>query len=277
MRRIFREIAEGITNAKIAEGLNRDGIPTPSQLFQARGELGRGKKVAPQWTGDGIYGIASNPSYAGKHSAFNYQKIKGRGLRKAGVTVRFQVRAEDDKVRIALPASVCPALVDEATWQKVNAVMASNKLRASRRNSEPDATLLRGGYARCAYCDRPLTVFRRSSGNGKKSWSYFCPASRPKPGVTPCPGGPYRIAAHLLDLEVVGSLALMRKDSALWGEVLVNAMQRAWGQRTSKEGKLRTVDTTVQRLTAQRDNLLATIKEVSNPSARASLAHDLTR
>ncbi|HEX9412209.1 MAG TPA: hypothetical protein VF916_01785, partial [Ktedonobacterales bacterium] len=83
--------------------------------------------------------------------------------------------------------------------------------------------------------------------------------------------------AHLLDLEVVGSLALMRKDSALWGEVLVNAMQRAWGQRTSKEGKLRTVDTTVQRLTAQRDNLLATIKEVSNPSARASLAHDLTR
>ena len=62
-----------------------------------------------------------------------------------------------------------PPLVDPRTFDAIQERLRLSQLQAIRNNREPEATLLRGGFARCGYCG--LTMFARRRKHG---WEYAC-------------------------------------------------------------------------------------------------------
>ena len=148
VRRLYREAEAGTAIRRIAHGLAADGIPSP---------MGR-----PYWPHSTIHDVLTLPTYVGAPRAFRTRvdKVRGGGM-------RYTARPESEQV--ALPVGVAPALVSPAMQEAVLARLARNKAEAPRRNSDPEATLLRSGFARCGYCDRFLR-----SGRLRQGWTYSC-------------------------------------------------------------------------------------------------------
>jgi aerobic-type carbon monoxide dehydrogenase small subunit (CoxS/CutS family) len=64
-----------------------------------------------------------------------------------------------------------PALVTPAAFALAQHRLATNKARAMRNNHHPDVALLRGGFARCGYCDQALIVMFTPR---DKTYQYRC-------------------------------------------------------------------------------------------------------
>lgn len=165
VQRIFREAVTGRTLRAIALGLAADAIASPT---------GNG-----YWLHTSIRRILENPAYAGEPVA-----LRRRGAKQ-------DTRRHPDPV--ALPAGVVPALIDRATFDQIDERLRLNQLRAVRNNHEPEAALLRGGFARCGYCGRSLTVVKMRYGH-----IYRCL----NPRTQPLPCNNHSIMAHLLDAAV---------------------------------------------------------------------------
>jgi len=171
VRRIFHAAASGTGIRRIAIGLADDGIPSPSGL--------------PHWPHSTIHDMLRLPTYTGDPRAFRTRVEKVRG---GGSTYTPRPVAE----QIALKADVAPAIVDHATQEAVLARLARNKAEAPRRNADPEATLLRSGFARCGYCGLALQAVRHRQG-----WLYRC-QGRDRGGSCPSFG----IQAAILDRAV---------------------------------------------------------------------------
>src|SRR5207302_931926 len=90
---------------------------------------------------------------------------------------------------------VCPRLVDDATFDSVQLILERNKAESRRRLHNPEALLVRNGFAKCGYC----------GGNMVSSWSkaggyylYTCARSRSDTSQ-PCSGGRFSRRASELD------------------------------------------------------------------------------
>lgn len=133
VRRIFAESADGGSLKTIADGLTRDGIPTVT---------GR-----PFWREQTISSLLHRRVYVGEYLAYRYEHIKsGRGKRSNRLRAGGQMPL----------AGVAPPLVSASDWQTVQTRLVQNVATAARRNAHPQMFLLRGGYAACAACGRPL-------------------------------------------------------------------------------------------------------------------------
>lgn len=141
IQRIFREIVEGKSLRRIAAGLSADGIPTPT---------GRRKN----WDRSTIYTFMQDRRYTGDARAMRF-----RAERKSdGPGWHVLLRPEEETV--PLPAGTIPALVDPATFELAQERLKRNKAQSARRNSTPEAWLLRAGFAKCGYCGKNLRVAR---------------------------------------------------------------------------------------------------------------------
>ena len=171
VRRLFQAAADGTPIRRIAIELAADGIPSPT---------GR-----PCWPQSTIHSILKSPTYTGEPRAFRMrvEKVRGRGS-------IFTPRPEAEQV--ALAAGVAPALVTRATQEAVLARLVRNKAEATRRNADPEATLLRSGFALCGYCGHLLRAMYSQQG-----WVYRC-RSAERNGS--CPG--FQIQASILDTAV---------------------------------------------------------------------------
>jgi site-specific DNA recombinase len=143
------------------------GVPTPTAYFRSQGWPTPHKKVATRWALSSLDRILSDPAYMGRHSAYRTQQFKqeveDEGYR---VLVKWsEQRASDHPDRIYYPHDVCPLLVDEQTWTRVQERRRRNKEEATRNIDKEKAGLLRAGYVLCGYCGhRMLTthaVFQR--------------------------------------------------------------------------------------------------------------------
>lgn len=142
VRRIYREVGAGQSLRKVSEGLSRDGIPTP--------------KGGSRWTHATLHDLLYHPSYTGKAVAFRFdtsrqtRKEQGR---------RVERPAEE---QIPLPAGTVPPLVTEREAALARQRLAQHRVESSRRNRNPEAFLLRGGYLRCGCCGHLVsTVWMR--------------------------------------------------------------------------------------------------------------------
>jgi site-specific DNA recombinase len=140
---IFRAAAAGQSLRQITGLLNERGVPSPT---------GR-----PLWRFSTIHTILSNPIYAGQASARRTVSTRNGYGRKT-----MKLRPEEEHV--SLPEGTAPALVEASAFEAVQARMRLNKERAARNNHDPEAALLRGGYARCAHCGGALSARRTHSG-----------------------------------------------------------------------------------------------------------------
>jgi hypothetical protein len=215
-------------------------------------------------------------AYTGKHAAFDTERSKGPGVRKVGIVTKQTPRSEDDPIRIPITT---PALVDSETWERVQALMHTNKLRAARRNSTPEATLLRGGFIVCGYCHHPLAVAHtHKHPDGTRTPVYRChygDKSMTRPHQM-CSGGNLSINAPLIDAEVWARLEVLTKNPDLAAEAYARGMQRAQEDWKAAHNKAGAINTHVRKLTQQRDNLSDTLKNTDDAGVRAVLLGQLT-
>jgi hypothetical protein len=57
-----------------------------------------------------------------------------------------------DPDRVVYGEDVCPRLVDDANFDAVQVILERNKVESRRRLHNPEALLLRNGFAQCGYC-----------------------------------------------------------------------------------------------------------------------------
>ena len=143
VQRIYTLVFSGMKLRAVAALLEHDGIPTPGQVFQARGQLPKGKTCSSIWRLSTLNRILSDPAYIGKHSGWR------RELRTVIVTdpltgeqierKRSVERPADDPDRVFLSETACPPLVDEELFLCVQEILKQNREQAYRNMSDPEA------------------------------------------------------------------------------------------------------------------------------------------
>ena len=106
-----------------------------------------------RWSATTIREILGKRVYTGTALAYQhrYDRLPG------GRYKRRPARAEE---QIALP-DVAPAIVSEAEQAAVLARLQRNQAESTRRNPNPEATLLRCGHVYCGHCGLAMTVVNR--------------------------------------------------------------------------------------------------------------------
>ncbi len=140
VQHIFRDIIAGRTIRSIALRLTDDGISTPSGNTR--------------WSPSTIHTMLKRRTYIGEAAVWRHARERN----KSG-GVRRYIRPENEQTK--LPPGTVPALITPAEFEAVQHRLQRNREQAARNNRIPEATLLRGGYARCGYCGTALTVVTR--------------------------------------------------------------------------------------------------------------------
>ena len=187
LRRIFTELAAGGSARQLSLALTREGVPTPTN---------RGT----HWHWSTIRAIVGNPIYSGDAHAYRWKATKTQGRR----TQVLRPTEEQTVVNDVAPVLVSPEVVHAA-----RARLAVNKKLATRNNQNPEAALLRGGYALCGYCGGTMQVNNHRSGT-----LYRCETSnRDKFG---CPH-------HCIMAAVLDTAAWQRVEAVLTRPAVVAA------------------------------------------------------
>jgi site-specific DNA recombinase len=239
VRRIFREAVSGTSLRAIVRGLHADGIPSPAGC--------------PWWPATTIHQILRLPTYVGEPRAFRKQIDRSaRGKR----TQELRPDAE----QIVLPAGVAPPLIERAVQEAVIARLERNKLESVRRNHDPEALLLRAGFARCGYCGSSLVGYH-SRGKG---WSYTCSKREQREH------GSLRILAPILDRGVWERVEGVLRDP----EIIAAEVER---QRfdPSSGADLAILDRRLAMLEGQRRRAARAVVALADDEASAPLLAEL--
>jgi site-specific DNA recombinase len=169
VRRIFRMILERIPLVRICDILDQERTPTPS---------GKQSGVGPRsasWRRSGLSKILNNPAYMG-HMLKNRMETYVATLPDPETggfkdVLRSRPRKADDPLLGEYGPETCPALVSEDDWHAVQQILRRNREESSRRMRQPDAALLRAGFAKCGYCGRSvICAWNKSHG----AYRYRC-------------------------------------------------------------------------------------------------------
>ncbi len=149
VRRIFAQYVEGTPLTAICARLNAEGIPAPG---------------GGTWTRAGAHSLLRSESYTGTAFLNRTRTTKERGRRKQIPLPREEW--------IRLPDGTIPPLIDRATYDAATARSRRNAQESTRRNSNPEAYLLRGGYAVCGNCGKSASASFRTRRDGSRVRGY---------------------------------------------------------------------------------------------------------
>lgn len=194
-RRIFDAVLSGRTLRSTAAMLTGEGIPTPTS---------RGRR----WEAATLCCILKNPAYTGRAVAYRTKQERRRG--------KSRVIILPESEWVDLPRGIIPPLVTEAEFAAVRDRLERNKALAPRNNANPEATLLRCGFARCGSCGSPLSITKRAD----RSHMYRChPVGRDRHG---CPS--FGVMAPILDTAVWSRVESVLLEPSV---ILAEAARRA--------------------------------------------------
>ncbi|WP_242665548.1 recombinase family protein [Limimaricola soesokkakensis] len=203
IRRIFREFAAGVSPLKIAAGLNRDGIPSPSAESK-RGSSGHWKQNTINGNRSRGTGILNNDLYAGRR-VWNRLRYSLDPVTRKRVS---RLQPEDQWERADVPAL---RIVDQDLWEAVKSRQDNLTRRKGSdtapkdRNSLSASQALRrrkyllSGLLECGICGGKLTI----AGSGPKK-RYYCANAKEK-GPAICSGMP-GLLQHHAEQTVLSSL-----------------------------------------------------------------------
>ncbi len=209
---IFKSAADGISLPQIATILNEKGIPTS---FAGRGIRSQNMKEEALWQRVNLGRIVKDTTYYGEH--------------RYGQTVSVQVPGHKRPIQKATPPEEhiivpIPEIVTRELWEKANRRIASNRQTATRNNKVSKDCLLRGGFARCAYCERTLSAISKSyilsSGAEGINFSYKCSMPNLKSGR--CPGS--IISVDLLDADVAQYIRRFIQDTSKVDQIMTKLL-----------------------------------------------------
>jgi len=230
VQRVYRESLTGGSVRAIATGLTASGVPRPSGP-DAQGRAAWGQRT--------VWLILTNPAYTGKASAWRHARSGG--------------------AQIALPENTIPALVDDVTFEAVQARLKSNQHTASRNNHDPEAALLRGGYVRCGYCGWAMHV-QNSAPKGRPIVLYRCSRRTKSEGAGECAHG---ISTHLLDAAVWQHVEQILTQP----DLIAAELERMRGMDPSA-ADLDAVERSLTQVVRQQRNLIEQLANVSGAAGR---------
>jgi hypothetical protein len=256
----------------VARELEDRKIPTPGEVLAARGQLHNRRTYSSLWRLSTLGRILSNPAYIGKHSGWRVVRekvIKRDPISGEIHTVVRQIElAEDNPERVTLPASTCPPLVDEASFDAVQQILERNRQNASRRMLGPEATLLRGGFAICGWCGRNMQPHLDRG----KYYRYYC-GSICDIKANHCPHGRWSVLASQLD-RIVWNWVLR----AFQKPQTIRAVFERWKAvqaegRTIDDGRLDAVKEALSVATNKWRNCLTSAAEAKDEETWAQFTH----
>ncbi len=179
VRFIFESAADGISTYQICRILNQKGIPSP---FVTKGMKHKKVTEPPTWQPQVIGRMVKNTAYFGEYRQF---RTAPSDRKPGGKKTARRKTTKDEQIILLIPA-----IVTKELFEKAQLKISQNKQLATRNNQTSKDSLLRGGFAKCAYCGTTLRVFRkcetRISGKEVAYFSYNC--SRPYNTVGLCKG-----------------------------------------------------------------------------------------
>ncbi|WP_309896711.1 recombinase family protein [Archangium sp.] len=131
VRRIFRDYLAGHGAKGITVALNKERVPPFIRESSQR------KRQAPRWHRTTIRRMLENPAVIGTHTPHVTEYVNGKKRRKAA--------------QQPIPGYF-PAIVDEDTFQRVQALRLNTPSPLRGRNSNREVKNLFGGLARCGQC-----------------------------------------------------------------------------------------------------------------------------
>lgn len=141
IQRIYRELLEGRKPNQIAEGLNRDGVPTPGRVRRSRNP--ESKVGTDYWTQTTVQKMARCATYA--------------GLSRVGAASATTLGRSLDVVEA--PGTWEP-IVDRQTWDAVQRLLGPRSLAVRTKGVWHPL----GGRLTCAHCGRRLYFYGKRPG-----------------------------------------------------------------------------------------------------------------
>lgn len=173
--RIYALCLSGMPTKQIARALDAEHVPTPRAVLEARGQLPKNWKVLPKWSPSTINRILTHPGYCGR--LVGWGTLTTTAERVHIVTGDIEIkrvqlqRPVNDPDRVVFDESVCPAIVTPEAWVATQEQLTINAQQAPRRLRDPEAMLLRNGFAICAVCQRQL---QGAWHEPSQRWRYNC-------------------------------------------------------------------------------------------------------
>jgi DNA invertase Pin-like site-specific DNA recombinase len=154
VRRVYVMTLEGQGEHRIAETLNREGVPP----------LGRAKL----WHRSSVAKLLRNPAVIGHLTPGRIEHVDGR-----------KVRAKEEPIPDAFPA-----IIDEADWLAVRSLKDGHAPATRGRGSKQPLANVFAGLARCPRCGSAMT--RVNKGSRKKAGRPYLVCTRAKAGAGCC-------------------------------------------------------------------------------------------
>ncbi len=156
------------TVAKVFRWFADESI-SPGQIAARLNELGVSPVYGPQWHRGVVRYLLENPVYLGLptwNKAGNSRFMEFTAGQVQGVNGRKTGRKRDESDLVSLEQPEFPPLVDQETWERVQAKLAKSKARdrAPRRASRTAELWLRGLVV-CGKCGRPMRAYAGSERN----------------------------------------------------------------------------------------------------------------
>jgi site-specific DNA recombinase len=289
--RIYVMVADGIPIREVARILTAEGIPTPAQVLAARGmlpkvrdpesgELVERDVALSEWQPGTIGHILHHPAYVGQHSVNRYavSAVKTRSP-ETGITrkeIKTRERAMDDPERIALPPSVCPALITPDLASRVQAQLSANKDAAAGNNPDPLATIWRG-LAYCGHCGARMSTTKASWGKdaeGQPQRRYRC-SSVTDPGRPVCLGGKFTINATTLDPAGWADVRAWLREPKNVERLMAEWEQKQQTSASTITSRLEAVNAQIAHLCGRMSDLAQDISETQRGESRDVLKEKL--
>ena len=161
VKRIFSLCVSGYGPTQIANFLSSEGVPTPTEYWQARGrKAGNLPSVPHRWSARTVADILERPEYCG-HT----------------VNFRTTTRSFKDKTTIHRPKEewmvfhdTHAAIIDDETWETVQ-TLREHKRRPNRTGE----VSIFSGLLYCADCGEKL--YYNATNNYRREGAYFCCSS----------------------------------------------------------------------------------------------------
>ncbi len=240
---IYESAASGVSVHAICQLLNAKKIPSP---YVTKGMKTKQMKEAPAWQPIAVWRILKNTAYYGEYRHFRIANAGKASGRKAPVK---RNTSEDEQVIIAVPAIVTKDLFEKANWR-----VAQNKRLATRNNQTSKESLLRGGFAKCAYCGTALYVYQKFNTHVSGEVASFSYYDCHKPHIREgrCHG--CCISADLLDSAVAEYIIELIRDPS---EVdrKIRKLQAANPAHKQQQRKLKNLNAILNEQETYRNNL----------------------
>jgi site-specific DNA recombinase len=145
------------------------------------------------------------------------------------------------------------AIVDEGTWERVQALLSGNGMSGGKDVRNRHGALLKG-LLRCAACDSAMTHSFTSKGD--VIYRYYVCVSRLKRGAHACPDG--KVAAHEVEQQVVERIRAIGRDPDLIAETVRQARAQLDERRGLLEAERRQLTMDLGRQKVAMKRLLGT-------------------